>query len=121
MSQPTFIKPFHVYTLRNPLSPTSITKFVLVVSDEYLSNRHFQQIVTVLALSPTPQPVELDLRVKIECRGSGGTALLPGDHWVVVEGLIPVAKRDIIEISGTPISVQEIAEVKRKLSGWLAI
>jgi hypothetical protein len=121
MSPVISFKPFHVYTLRETLTRTSPTKFVLVVSDEFYSNRHFQQIVTVLALSPTPPPVELDIRVQIQSRSSGGTALLPGDHWVVVEGLIPVAKLDLIETSGTPISVREGEEVCEKLKKWLAI
>lgn len=121
MSPVISFKPFHVYTLRETLNRTSPTKFVLIVSDEYLSNRHFQKIVTVLALSPTPPPVELDIRVKIQSKGSGGTAYLPGDHWVVVEGLLPVAKLDLIETSGTPISVHEEEEVKGKLMNWLAI
>lgn len=121
MSQAISVKPFHVYTLRKPLSRNSPIRFVLVVSDEFYSNRHFQQIVTVLALSPTPPPVELDIRVHLQSRSSGGTALLPGDHWVVVEGLIPVAKLDLMETSGTPISVKEEEEVCEKLKSWLAI
>jgi len=91
-----------------------------VTDDEFLHRRD-QQIVSVLFMYPAPRPVETDIRVKIDCVGSGGTARLPHDHWVVVDGLTFLPKSKLMVTSGTEIREIEKKEVRRKLAAYLGL
>lgn len=119
MPQPISFNRFHVYTLRRPLAPNSIIKFALVVTNDKFSNRRDQPVVSVLFLSPTPRTLETALRIKIECRTSGGTAHLPFDHYVMVDQLTPVPPNLLMETSGTEITEYEKREVNAKLRDYL--
>jgi len=121
MSSTTSFKPHHVYSLRKPLSPTSPFKFVLVVTDEEFAYRHRQQTVTVLLLSPTPRDTDSEIRVRIQSKSSGGTAVLPGDHWVAIDSMTFLPKANMFVTSGTEISEVEKGEVRRKMADWLAL
>ncbi|MEM9528269.1 MAG: hypothetical protein AAGA31_16775 [Bacteroidota bacterium] len=83
--------------------------------------RHYQETVSVLLLSPTPRAVESDIRVKIHCKGSGGTAHLPADHYVAIDSVFPLQKEQLILASGTEIHEREKEEIKTKLTVWLGL
>jgi hypothetical protein len=121
MSSTTSFKPHHVYALRKPLSPNSPFKFVLVVTNEEFAHRHRQQTVTVLLLSPTPRETDSEIRVQIQSKSNGGTATLPGDHWVAVDSLTFMPKANMFVTSGTEISELEKGMVRKKLANWLAL
>lgn len=121
MSSTTSFKPHHVYSLRQSLSPTSPIKFVLVVTAEEFARRHRQETVSVLLLSPTPRDSDSEIRVQINSRNNGGTADLPGDHWVAIDSLTFMPKGNMFVTSGTEISEIEKGEVRRKLAKWLAL
>lgn len=121
MSQITSFRPFHVYTLRRPLAPNSPIRFALIITHEDFLYRHYQDIVSVLLLSPTPRATESDIRVKICCKGNGGTAHLPADHYVAVDSIFPLEKGNLILASGSEIHEREKEEIKAKVAVWLGL
>ncbi|WP_222936027.1 hypothetical protein [Neolewinella lacunae] len=88
---------------------------------EKFTTRHFQQNISVLALTPRDPGVEVDVRVKINCRGNGGSAALPEDHWVVIDSIFPLRKESLIVTSATPITDVEEREVRQRLRDWLGL
>lgn len=119
MPSATSLSRFHVYTLRSPLIPGSSIQFVLVVTNNEYVNRREHKVVSVLPLRNRVRDVESPISVKIQSIGNGGTARLPGDHFIAIDSLLPLPATRLMETSGTPISPLERQEVTRKLRDWL--
>ena len=121
MSSKTSFRHLHIYTLRASLGNLPRPQLVLLLTNADIANRHHQRTVSVLPLSPIDRRVETDIRVKVCCPRDGGSANLSCNHFVAIDGMLPMQKSNLMLASATEILEVEKREVLAKLGRYLRI
>ena len=75
----------------------------------------------MLLLSPEPRDRVSELRVTVQCKGTGGTAQLRRDMYASVDNIFPIKDNMLHLHSGTEIAEHEKADLQGKMRRWLGI
>lgn len=103
------------------MGPVARPQRVLLITDSEFLRRAHHDTVTVLPMSPLNRRADSEIRVRIHCRANKGTAVLDCDHWVAIDGLMPMDKGHLIVQSGTEIHELEKKAIRAGLKNYLGL